>query len=167
MKPYPKYKDSGVEWLGEIPEHWEVKPLKYSVLINPDVLPENTDPEHSINYLDIGNVSLGKPVTNLQEYTFQNAPSRARRILKMGDTIVSTVRTYLKAITWIDKEMENLIGSTGFAVIRPLRKDTGKYFSYLMTCEKVVDTVRVYFVGVSYPAITATVLGNIPYLASI
>ena len=70
MKPYPKYKDSGVEWLGEIPEHWEVKPLKYSVLINPDVLPENTDPEHSINYLDIGNVSLGKPVTNLQEYTF-------------------------------------------------------------------------------------------------
>jgi type I restriction enzyme S subunit len=28
---YPKYKDSGVEWLGEVPEHWEVKPLKYSI----------------------------------------------------------------------------------------------------------------------------------------
>ena len=27
-KPYPTYKDSGVEWLGEIPTHWEVKPLK-------------------------------------------------------------------------------------------------------------------------------------------
>ena len=27
-KPYPAYKDSGVEWLGQVPEHWEVVPLK-------------------------------------------------------------------------------------------------------------------------------------------
>ena len=30
LKPYPKYKDSGIEWLGKIPEGWEVKRLKYS-----------------------------------------------------------------------------------------------------------------------------------------
>jgi len=30
MKPYPKYKDSGVEWIGEVPEGWEIKKLKYS-----------------------------------------------------------------------------------------------------------------------------------------
>lgn len=29
FKPYPAYKDSGVEWLGEIPAHWEVKRLKF------------------------------------------------------------------------------------------------------------------------------------------
>ena len=29
MKPYPKYKRSGVEWIGDIPEHWEVKKIKY------------------------------------------------------------------------------------------------------------------------------------------
>jgi len=28
LKPYPRYKDSGVQWLGDVPEHWEVKPLK-------------------------------------------------------------------------------------------------------------------------------------------
>lgn len=28
-KPYPAYKDSGVAWLGEVPEHWEVKRLGY------------------------------------------------------------------------------------------------------------------------------------------
>ena len=27
-KPYSKYKPSGIEWLGDVPEHWEVKPLK-------------------------------------------------------------------------------------------------------------------------------------------
>ena len=34
-RPYPAYKDSGVEWLGEIPAHWEVKRLKYAVTLNP------------------------------------------------------------------------------------------------------------------------------------
>ena len=35
MKPYPAYKDSGIEWIGEIPEGWEIKPLKHVVkLIN-------------------------------------------------------------------------------------------------------------------------------------
>ncbi len=28
MKKYPKYKPSGIEWIGEIPEHWEVGRLK-------------------------------------------------------------------------------------------------------------------------------------------
>ena len=32
---YPKYKDSGVEWLGEVPEHWEVKRLRYATELNP------------------------------------------------------------------------------------------------------------------------------------
>jgi len=41
---YPNYKPSGVEWLGEVPEHWEVKRLKYSASINDEALPETTDP---------------------------------------------------------------------------------------------------------------------------
>jgi hypothetical protein len=35
FKPYPGYKDSDVEWLGEVPEHWEVKRMHSSALINP------------------------------------------------------------------------------------------------------------------------------------
>jgi type I restriction enzyme S subunit len=31
-KPYPRYKPSGVEWLGDVPEHWEVKRLKWSIM---------------------------------------------------------------------------------------------------------------------------------------
>ena len=33
MRKYEKYKDSGVEWIGEIPEHWEIQRLKYNALI--------------------------------------------------------------------------------------------------------------------------------------
>ena len=35
LNPYSAYKDSGVEWLGEIPAHWELKRLKYAVTLNP------------------------------------------------------------------------------------------------------------------------------------
>ena len=34
-KPYPAYKPSGVEWLGNIPAHWEIKRLKYAADLNP------------------------------------------------------------------------------------------------------------------------------------
>ncbi|MBI4205580.1 MAG: hypothetical protein HY527_11190 [Betaproteobacteria bacterium] len=36
VKPYPAYKDSGVEWLGEIPAHWEVRGLRSTVTIAAD-----------------------------------------------------------------------------------------------------------------------------------
>lgn len=35
MKPYTAYKDSGIEWIGDIPEHWEIKKLKHLAHINP------------------------------------------------------------------------------------------------------------------------------------
>jgi type I restriction enzyme, S subunit len=34
-KPYPKYKDSGVEWLGQVPEHWDVKRIRFMSRMNP------------------------------------------------------------------------------------------------------------------------------------
>lgn len=33
MKPYEKYKESGVEWIGEVPEHWEVSSIKYQAKV--------------------------------------------------------------------------------------------------------------------------------------
>ncbi|KAA3598709.1 MAG: hypothetical protein DWQ06_11130 [Calditrichaeota bacterium] len=43
MKKYPNYKDSGVEWLGEIPEHWEAKKLKFSDLVIMGQSPDSKD----------------------------------------------------------------------------------------------------------------------------
>jgi type I restriction enzyme S subunit len=100
-QPYPDTRDSGVEWLGEIPSHWKVMALKRATNINMETLPETTDPDYELQYIDIGNVdSLGK-VHEIQDFVFEKAPSRARRIVRHGDTIVSTVRTYLKAVAYI------------------------------------------------------------------
>ena len=41
-KPYPAYRDSGVEWIGQVPSKWEVKPIKIVATFNDDVLPDST-----------------------------------------------------------------------------------------------------------------------------
>ena len=119
LDPNVQLKPSSVEWLGDVPEHWEVKPLKHWVSINESVLSEGTDPEHKFRYLEIGAVSTGQLLEIPEVIKFADAPSRARRIVKYGDTIISTVRTYLKAILFLEDRGDNLVCSTGFAVLTP------------------------------------------------
>ncbi|GAB64325.1 MAG: restriction endonuclease subunit S [Candidatus Jettenia sp.] len=161
INPHVKMKDSRIEWLGKIPEHWEVKRLKYIADINSESLPENTNSDYELEYIDIGNVTLGSIINKPERMLFKNAPSRARRISRKGDTIVSTVRTYLKAITYIDIDKSNLVVSTGFTVVRPRDTLEKKFISYLLTSEVLVETVCSLSVGVSYPAVNASDIGNL------
>ena len=69
--------------------------LKYAVDINTRGLAEDTDPDYEFRYLDIGSIGRGEVVADPDPTTFAEAPSRARRVVRPGDTIVSTVRTYL------------------------------------------------------------------------
>jgi type I restriction enzyme, S subunit len=153
-KPYPAYKDSGIEWLGEVPSHWDVKRLKYSTTINDEALPETTDPDFEFNYVDISSVSATDGIISSDLLTFENAPSRARRIARDGDTIISTVRTYLQAIAPVRNVKDNLIVSTGFAVVRPRTVHSG-YLSYALRETTFVESIVARSVGVSYPAVNA------------
>ena len=155
-RPYAEYKDSGVEWLGELPAHWEVRRLKYVASCNDDVLNEESDPDRLIRYVDIGNVSEGW-VQDLEEFAFQNAPSRARRLVKDGDIIVSTVRTYLRAIAVIQDPPEEMVVSTGFAVVRP-REINGNFLAQALKSNTFVEWVVAESKGISYPAINASEL---------
>ena len=67
---YPSYKDSGVEWLGEVPEHWEVKRLRFTAELNPSKSEvANLDRETAVSFLpmeaigDDGTLSLEKEKT--------------------------------------------------------------------------------------------------------
>ncbi|WP_143311907.1 restriction endonuclease subunit S, partial [Candidatus Methanoperedens nitratireducens] len=161
LDPGAPMRDSGVEWLGEIPGHWEIKRLKYVAEINRYTLNENIDSNYEFQYIDIGNVTIEGLTHPPQLMEFKDAPSRARRIVKKGDTIVSTVRTYLKAIAYIEDKADNLIASTGFAVLASKGMLDTKYLYYLMINEKIIDTISSLSTGVSYPAINSSELANI------
>lgn len=158
---YAEYKGSGVEWLGEIPSHWGSKPLKYQCTYNDEVISELTKKDDEIQYVDIGSVSAVNGISNIETMVFGDAPSRARRIVKDGDVIVSTVRTYLEAIAPINNPPENLIVSTGFAVIRPKALLFKGYAAYCLRAKGFIKEVVARSVGVSYPAINASELVNI------
>jgi type I restriction enzyme S subunit len=160
-KPYPSYRQTDLPWLGQIPVHWEVKPLKYEVILNPEVLTETTDPNYEIQYLDIGNVDEIEGIGDIQEFRFENAPSRARRKVRAGDTIISTVRTYLKAVAYFENPPENQIVSTGFAVLRPKQNIHPKYLSWIIQSKPFIEKVVVHSVGVGYPAINPSELASL------
>ncbi|KIQ22467.1 hypothetical protein RT99_09875 [Flavobacterium sp. MEB061] len=156
-----KLKDSGVEWIGEIPEHWKVKRLKDICSINLNTLPENTNKNFEFKYVDIGSVSLENGINNIEDYTFKNAPSRARRIAKKGDTVISTVRTYLKAIDFIDEIKSTYIYSTGFAVLQPKSFIYPEFLANFVRSDAFTEQVTVNSKGMSYPAINSADIGRL------
>lgn len=169
INPDAKLKPSGIDWLGDpstklrasIPEHWELKKLKYVTEINSTSLTEKEDDDLEIEYIDISSVNEYGEIMQTASYFYSDAPSRARRIIHKGDTIISTVRTYLKAIAFIDVEKNNLICSTGFAVIRPSEKLEPNFLFYLSRSEKMVDRIMALSKGVSYPAIDSEDIKNL------
>ena len=155
-------KASGIEWVGEVPEHWEVKPLKRWVRLNARTLGQKTSPDFEFRYVDIGSVQTGRLVKEPERIRFEAAPSRARRVLRRGDTIISTVRTYLKAIWYVGEDADDLIASTGFAVLTPGSGVDPEYLGYVIQSSPFVNRVTANSIGIAYPAIAETVLGRFP-----
>lgn len=167
LRKYPAYKDSGVAWLGKVPSDWQVLPLKAVATCNDEVLSEGTDAGTLIEYVEISGVEEGRGITQTETLTFGSAPSRARRVVRHGDVLISTVRTYLRAIATVTDPPENLIASTGFAAIRARTAHPG-FLGYLLHSEYLMSEVIARSSGISYPAINASDLmrlkGPIPSL---
>jgi type I restriction enzyme S subunit len=161
LRPYSVYKDSGVPWLGQVPGHWLVRPLKRCASINRRTLAEDTVPEYAFRYVDIGTVGTGYLARQPEKMVFAESPSRARRVLRQGDTVVSTVRTYLKAVWCVNDNSGDLVASTGFAVLTPGKEVDPQYLSRTIQGSSFVDRVSAESVGVAYPAISETVLGRL------
>ena len=128
---------------------------------NDDTLSEGEDPLRTIAYVDIGSVDSTIGITQVEEMVFEDAPSRARRLVRDGDTIVSTVRTYLRAIAPVSAPPPEMVVSTGFAVIRPRAIEPG-FASWALREQGIVDEIVARSTGVSYPAINASEIGDLP-----
>lgn len=139
------------------------KRLKYVATINDEALGEDTDADFEMQYVDISNVDSAGIIGDLVTYRFEDAPSRARRRVRDGDVIISTVRTYLQAIAQIRLPPANLVVSTGFAVVRPgADVFDAQYCKYALREPEFLAEVERRSVGVSYPAINASDLVSIP-----
>lgn len=113
-------------------------------------------PSESFIYLDIGGLDNElKRITGHKIYTWEQAPSRAQQLVKVGDVLFSTVRTYLKNIAPVtDKKYEDQICSSGFTVIRGKEKLLeSKYVLYTSLYEGFLQPLNKLQTGTSYPAV--------------
>ncbi len=92
MERYEKYKDSGVEWIGEIPEGWEVKKLKYVAGANPSNIDKKSkENEKTIllcNYVDVYKNEIINSELNFMKATASNDQIK-KFILEKGDVIIT------------------------------------------------------------------------------
>ena len=100
---------------GLIPEEWRIGTLEDIASLNLESWTGRNSPEEVV-YVDLANTKWGQ-VEKLEIHSWKTAPSRARRVLRSGDTIVGTVRPGNGSFALIGND--GLTGSTGFAVLRP------------------------------------------------
>ena len=125
---------------------------------NPDNLTK-ADKFETINYVDLGSVKEGN-ISTIQTIPFEEKPSRAQRKIQNGDIIWGGVRPLSKSYAFIDTAVENMVGSSGFVVIR--NKDTSKvlskYMYYVLTTDDCVNYLNSHSTGSSYPAFNASTI---------
>ena len=139
---------------------WTTKRVGEVASINPDAIGENWPHSH-IRYIDISSVGVGQIEVTPEWMKLSDAPSRAKRLVRKGDTVLSTVRPNRRSMFFASEPAEDWVISTGFAVLRPNVKLVEPRFlyacvfnpaftEYLVTREK----------GAAYPAVSPDDIAN-------
>jgi type I restriction enzyme S subunit len=135
--------------LGKIPKGWEIGTLGECTDLNPEAWSRNNAPSQ-ITYVDLANTKWGY-IEATQVYEWEDAPSRAQRILRPGDTIVGTVRPGNGSFSLVAEE--GLTGSTGFAVLRPHKAIYEEFVYLTATSSENIERLSRLADGAAYPAV--------------
>lgn len=136
------------------PEGWSETTLAQYAALNPESWSHSTYPS-CIRYVDLSGAKWGR-VQTVESYGRTDAPSRAQRILRPGDSIVGTVRPANGSFALI--HTDGLTGSTGFAVLRP-RQEWFREFVYLAaTAPENIERLGHLADGAAYPAVRPEVV---------
>ena len=128
------------------------------VRINPESIPKAF--RHSqIEYIDISSVGTGS-LSRTTRYEAANAPARARRLVRDGDTILATVRPNLRSFLYIKDPRPNLVVSTGFAVLRPRENIDPKFLYYTIAGQAFTDCLVSRVKGAAYPAVDVETIAD-------
>jgi type I restriction enzyme S subunit len=131
------------------PEGWEMGTLNDLASLNPESWTARNAPAQ-VSYVDLANTKWGS-IDKVEVYDWANAPSRARRILRAGDTIVGTVRPGNGSFCYVGED--GFTGSTGFAVLRPLQPRDRAFVWCAATSAENIDRLAHLADGGAYPAV--------------
>lgn len=152
-KPFSKIEESESPF--KIPPHWiwcrigEV--IEFATNLN---IETKFSPDTLINYVDIDSIDNKRyKIREVKPNPVSELSSRARRVLKKGHIVYSLVRPYLNNIAIVEEDLENLIGSTGFAVFRGIFVNN-RYLKLLLLSPYIRDRYLEMLSGFNSPSIS-------------
>lgn len=135
---YPAYKDSGVEWLGEVPEHWVVAPLKrgFSVTLGKMLQPDANGPDDELlPYLRAANIQwTGVDVSDIKQM-WLSPRDRGQLTLQLGDLLVSEGGDVGRSCIW-QNEISNCAFQNSVNRVRATHGGSTRYLYYWMSTIK-------------------------------
>jgi type I restriction enzyme, S subunit len=146
---------------GGIPNGWSYRTLRDIANINARQL-KITDRDHLIRYMDIASSKRGE-ILESQSISLREAPSRARRLVTDGDTVVSTVRPGNRAYFFVVDPDPNLVVSTGYAVLTP-NSNCSALVYLAATNDDAIDYLDHVADGGAYPAVRPEQVGALEVL---
>jgi type I restriction enzyme S subunit len=150
--------------MADSPEDWTRAQVSDLADANPEQLGSSTPRDFRLMYLDIGSILETGRLGSFSEHLFADAPSRARRRVRSGDVVVSTVRPYLRAFAHVVDPPLNLVASTGFTVLRSKDERDGAFLYQQILSPTFVDYLKGRMKGGSYPAVTADDVSSFEFL---
>ena len=143
---------------------WKECKLREHVLINARSI-DKYYPYKEIEYLDTGSITEGK-IDSWQNFNLKDAPSRARRIVKDNDIVLSMVRPIQRHYGFISKTKPNSVVSTGFVVLTAKDSIEPFYLYSFLTQDDITEYLDVVAEGSTsaYPAFTPDVVEKLPIL---
>ena len=130
--------------------------IKLGDICKPSVGKINEDEDTLIDYIDISSVdNETKKVTGYQTITFGDSPSRARKAVRRGNVLVSTVRPNLNAVALLEEDTPNVsVASTGFCVLESKDDVDPRFIFNFCKSKPFIDDMVSQATGASYPAVS-------------
>ncbi|TDN59476.1 restriction endonuclease subunit S [Scandinavium goeteborgense] len=169
-KAYPEYKDSGVEWLGEIPRRWELTKLRYNFSFGKGltITKENLRDEGipCVNYGEVHSkygFEVDPLIHSLKCVDEKYLKDNINSLLSNGDIIFADTSEDLEGAGNFTQLISNERVFAGYHTIisRPLRRDNTRFYAYLLDCQELRTQIRTAVKGVKVFSVTQAILRNL------
>ena len=169
VKGYSEMKDSGIEWIGEIPSHWNIKRIKNlvtqkdSLFIDGDWINSEDISEEGIRYLTTGNVGQGYYKEQGNGYISEDTFKKLNCLeVYGGDLIISRLNEPVGRACIIPNKFPKYVVAVDNVVLRPDKEYNKKFLMYCMSCNRYAEYTSLLSRGTTMRRISRTQLGTIP-----
>jgi type I restriction enzyme S subunit len=141
---------------------WSEVQLEDVSTLDPETIGKG-DRSGELRYVDLAAVSAlrGIDLRAVKVLEWEDAPSRARRRIRSGDVLVSTVRPYLRGFALVEDTLDGSVGSTGFCVLRADQSKVLPGFVWaVVQAPQFTDHLINHQTGSNYPAVRAADVGS-------